>query len=321
MKTRLLSTLTPFFGLLLFLAVVALSACSPVPASTGKPVVLCTIFAYYDAARAIAKGTPVKVILPLPPRVSPHEFEASPSEKSEAVGTTLYVKNGLLLDDRFDKLIDGSSARTLVIANQIPPNLLLHTQEVSLDPATTTSSAAAGESREDTPLGNPHIWLDPMIQIKATEAIRDALINLDPADKDAFAANAAAYIADINKLDADFKAAAATFKSKDFIGFHSAYDYLAHRYGLRQIASIEEIPGDGLTPAQAEKIIGLINDNKIKYVAVETGLSDRSMSLIKSKTGVQTITLEPLEAYNNLNDSYVSLMRRNLESLKTVLGK
>jgi zinc/manganese transport system substrate-binding protein len=298
--------------------IASVAGCGQWSGAVGKPVALCTIFAYYDAARAIAQGTSVEVILPLPANVSPHEFEASPADKVDAARTRLYVKNGLMLDDRFDKLVDRTGAVTLTIASKVPKDLLLQTEEVSLG---TAPAAGHGHDHDhDHGTGNPHIWLDPMIQIKAAEAIRDGMIALAPGDKTTLEKNAADYIAEITQLDADFKAAAAGFKTKEFIGFHSAYDYLAHRYGLRQIASIEELPGEGLNPAQMQKIVGLIKARNIKYVAIETGLSDASMSRIKELTGVQTITLEPLETYNKKDDTYVSLMRRNLESLKTVLG-
>jgi hypothetical protein len=35
---------------------------------------------------------------------------------------------------------------------------------------------------------------------------------------------------------------------------------------------------------------------------------------------VGTIVLQPIEEYNSINDTYVGLMRENLEALKKVLG-
>jgi zinc transport system substrate-binding protein len=156
------------------------------------------------------------------------------------------------------------------------------------------------------------------VQIAAAEKIRDALEEVDAADKATFESNAKAYIDSIKALDAEFKAETEKFKTKEFIGFHSAYQYLARRYGLQQIASIEEVPDAGLTVAQAEKVIKLIQEKKIKYIAMETALVT-NINIIKNRTGVQTITLQPLETYDDLQDTYVSLMRKNLEELKKAL--
>jgi len=283
--------------------------------SSAKPVVLCTIFSYFDAARAIA-GDKLDVQILLPPSASPHEYETSARDKKTADAAALYIKNGLGLDDHYDKLIDTSKTKILNISEKIPKDELLMTQEVSLD----QPGMAPRKEEEDESAGNPHIWLDPHIQISAAEAIRDALIQLDPTDKDAFDANATKYIDTLKKLDADFAAAVATFKTKDFIGFHSAYEYLAHRYGLHQVASIEEVPGTGLSPAQAQKIINLIKTDHIHYIAIESAFPESATKIIESETGVKTIILQPLETYDDANASYDSYMRDNLKALQTALN-
>jgi zinc transport system substrate-binding protein len=309
--------------LLVLLATLLVPACSPA-AATGKPVVMCTIFAYYDAARAIA-GDQLTVKILLPKSASPHEYEATTADRIAAATSNLYIKNGMGLDDSFDGLVAGSKAKILTIGQLIPENLLHATAETSLDhDAATAPASAPAHAHEhhhaDEHGFNPHIWLDPQIQIKAAQIIRDAFIDLDPAGKAAFEANAATYIAQLEKLDADFKAAVPTFKTRDFIGFHSAYDYLAQRYGLRQIASIEEIPGADITIDQTQKIIQLVKANNIRYIAVETAFSAQSAKLIFDQTGAKQIVLQPLETYDDLNDTYVSYMRKNLEALKTALG-
>jgi ABC-type Zn uptake system ZnuABC Zn-binding protein ZnuA len=297
-------------GLFLLVAVLVPACGNPGENASGKPVVLCTIFSYYDAARAIA-GDAADVHILLPRQTSPHDYEATLDDKTTASRAKLYIKNGMMLDDRFDKLIDGTSAKTLDISKAIPANMFLTTAEVSLD-------EKPNENAER--LNNPHIWLDPLIQMRAAEVIRDALIAMEPSHKATFEANAQQYIEQLKKLDEDFKAAAATFKTKDFIGFHSAYEYLAHRYGLHQIASIEEIPGGGISLDQAAKIIDLIKKNNIHYIAMESALSGTGARNIEEATGVKTVILQPLETYDDPGNTYNSLMRQNLKSLETALG-
>lgn len=312
MLGRALSCWTAVLGLVL---AVVLGGCgSGGTTGSGKPVVLCTIFAYYDAARAIA-GDKLEVRILLPVSASPHEYETTPEDKKAAFRAALYVKNGMDLDDRFDKLFDGSKAKIVTISEQIPKDMLLSSKELSLEEATDSGPPHASA------VLNPHIWLDPQIQMKAAEIIRDSMIALDPAYKAVFQENAAKYLGGLGKLDADFKAAMARVKTRDFIGFHSAYEYLAHRYGLRQIASIEELPGADITVDQTKKIIQLIKQRQIKYIAVETAFSGNSANLIAQETGAKEIVLQPLETYDNLQDTYDKYMRANMEALKTALGE
>lgn len=281
-------------------------------ADNGKPVVVSTIFAYYDAARAIG-GDKVDARILLPAHKSPHDYQSTLDDKALVSRAKLFIMNGLGLDDRFVPLLGDSSATKLVIAEAVPKAEILHTEEVSLGegPAAMNQNAT---------LSNPHIWLDPAVQMKAAEAIRDALIKIDPSDKATFEANAEKYLQSLHTLDEQFKESVKTFKTRDFIGFHSAYEYLAHRYGLHQVASIEEIPDAGLSMAQVQKILQIIKDKNIHYIAVETALNGKAADKIKEEGNVQTITLQPLETYDNPSDTYVSLMQQNLAALKTALN-
>jgi len=282
------------------------------PQTAGKPLVVTTIFAYYDAARAIADDKAMVRII-LPPQASPHDYQPSLKDKELVTRAQLFITNGLGIDNRLLELAADSKAQKLVIGDIIAKDQVLKTEEIPL--------GNTRNSDEDASLGNPHIWLDPLIQMKAAEAIHDSLVSVDPADKPAFDANLQKYQDDLKALDKEFSDAVKTFKSRDFIGFHSAYDYLAHRYGLHQVAAIEEIPDAGLSLAQIQKILQIIKEKNIHYVAIETALSAQgTIDKIKQEGHVETIVLQPLETYDNANDTYVSLMRQNLASLKTALG-
>jgi zinc transport system substrate-binding protein len=282
-------------------------------ASSGKPLVVSSIFAYYDAARALA-GDKCDVEIILPPDTSPHDYQPTLPNKALVTKAQLFIMNGLGIDDRFADLLSDSKAKKLVIGDIVPHDQLLKSDEISL-------GGPNAEKTDDAGMGNPHIWLDPLVQMKAADAIHDALVQIDPADKATFDANLKRYQDDLHALDTDFAEAVKTFKTKDFIGFHSAYNYLAHRYGLHQVASIEEIPDAGLSLEQIQRVEQLIKDKNIHYIAVETALgAQATVDKIKNEAHVQTITLQPLETYDNPNDTYVSLMKQNLAALKTALG-
>lgn len=303
---NLLKNFTPLAAALLALS---LAACQQQSVSS-KPIVVSSIFAYYDAARAIA-GDKCDVRLILPPDTSPHDYQPTLADKALATNAKLFIMNGLGIDDRFADLLSDSKAKKLVIGDVVPHDQLLHSDEVSLDNKPAESDAS---------MGNPHIWLDPLVQMKAAEAIHDALVQIDPAGQSTFDANLKTYLDNLHALDNEFAAAVKTFKSRDFIGFHSAYSYLAHRYGLHQVASIEEIPDAGLSLEQIQKIEQIIKDKNIHYIAVETALGAKNtVEKIKDEAHVQTITLQPLETYDNPNDTYLSLMKQNLAALKTAL--
>lgn len=311
----------------------ALAACDkPQRTDTGKIKAVATIFAYYDILRAVG-GSHVDAVILIPPKTTPHEFDPSIQTRTEVSQAKLIVKNGLMLDDWVDKLAQGNrDAKIINIAQQISAKPL-NTAEVALDTPSTANATQHKDEHKDEPkdahkedhhehgAGNPHIWLDPTIQIQAAGLIRDALIQIDPRNGEAYKYNAAEYIRSLQQLDADFQTAVAKFATKEFIGFHSAYDYLAQRYGLKQIAALEEYPEQGVTVAQAQRIIALIKDKNIKVLFTESALPSKDADLIVRQTGVKLAVLQPLETYDNVSDTYLSLMRQNLTNLHDALGK
>ena len=300
------------------LALLALGGCEQKPPEPGQKVqAVATIFSYYDALRCIG-GEDVTSLIILPPGQSPHEFEPTVKDKARAQQAQLIVKNGLNIDRWMDKLAAGNAQALIIDMGEFVKQQglqPLQTQEVSV------TDAPPGEKKdpEDTSGGNPHIWLDPRVQAMAATAIRDALIKIDGAHQDGYTQRAAAYLDQLKELDKAFLEAAAHFKQKNFIGFHSAYAYLARRYGLNQVAAIEELPGEGPTLAQTVNIIKLIKKDQIKVIFTENAFPAKAADMIVRETGVRTGVLQPLETYDDTKQTYVGLMRENLESLKKAL--
>lgn len=284
-----------------------------------KPLAVSTIFAYYDILRGVG-GDLIDAQILIPPRVSPHEYDPTVRDKVMVNKAALIVSNGLGLDDWIKKLVGEAKGVQLVIGRHAS---MIKTEEIEIDDDDDGDDhdADAHAGHEHDVEGNPHIWLDPMVQIKAAELVRDELVKIDPANAQAYQDNAAKYIQSIKDLDAEFKAATQDLADRRFIGFHSAYDYLARRYGLIQVAAIEENPGFGFSPAKARKIIQVIKEKNIKVIFTETAFDARGTDMIVRETGVKTGILQPLETYDNLKDTYVSLMKQNLESIKKMLGK
>jgi zinc transport system substrate-binding protein len=307
-----------FVGSVLLTAVWALAgaALTRAEAPAAKPLAVATIFSYYDALRSIA-GADVDSVILLPPRQSPHEYEPTVNDKATVAKSVLIIKNGLGIDRWVDKLRVNNQTAVVVDVGQLVKEKgiqPLQTAEVTVTPE--NEKKAGGE---DMSVANPHIWLDPRVQAMAAEAIRDALVKMDPPHKDGYETRAKAYLDDLAKLDKDFSAATKKFKQKDFIGFHSAYAYLATRYGLNQVAAVEELADQGPSLAQQANIIQLIRQKNIKVIFVETAFPAKAAARIVQETGVKTGILQPLETYDDKDQTYVSLMRDNLKSLSDAM--
>lgn len=182
-----------------------------------------------------------------------------------------------------------------------------------------TDESAAAETEPGHGGGDPHTWLDPANMVAIAEHVRDSLIEANPAARATFAANADALIADLNQLDADYKAGLAHCAIQPFVTSHAAFGYLAARYGLEQVAIRGLEPDTEPTAARIAEVQQIARDHKVTTIFFETLVSPVVSESIANDLGLKTDVLDPLEGITSESrgTDYLEVMRSNLTSLRT----
>ena len=269
------------------------------PARTDQVVVVASIAPLGDFVRHVG-GDRVKVEVLVPPGASPHTFEPTPAQVRRLATADLLVLNGVGLEFWAEKMVQSA-------AN---PNLRVVVTSEGLDIMQTVDE-------EGKVGGNPHVWLDPINAALQVARIRDALIEVDRADKDIYLKNGAAYIEDLKALDREIMLTVAQFREKRFVAFHSAWVYFARRYGLEQAAVIERVPGSEPSPGEIAQVVETIRRVKAKAIFAEPQLSSRVAEAIAAETGARVLFLNPLG--DPPDYAYIPTMRHNLEQLEQAL--
>ncbi len=90
------------------------------------------------------------------------------------------------------------------------------------------------------------------------EVVKDALVELDPANAEAYEDNHAAFSARVDELDAAVRTATETVDAdhRTLLTYHDAYAYFADEYGWEVIGAIQ--PSDFAEPS-AREVAGLIS--------------------------------------------------------------
>src|SRR6185369_1372509 len=172
---------------------------------------------------------------------------------------------------------------------------------------------------------DPHIWLDFANARIMVDNIAAGMSSKDPANKDYYAARAATYKAELQKLDDDFKAGLASCGTREFIhGGHNAFGYLTERYGLTYRPAKQSLTADAEpTPANVAGLIKQMRESGRRYIYSEELLSPRTAEMIANETGAGILMLHA--AHNISKDdlakgvNFISLMKKNLENLRTGL--
>lgn len=167
---------------------------------------------------------------------------------------------------------------------------------------------------------DPHLWLSPYRAQFLVKNIRDGLIKKYPAYAEQFTKNADAYLSKLSALDASYQEAFSAAKQRYFVTQHTAFAYLALDYGLKQV-SITGLSADtDPTISRLEELSEYIQKYGIRYIYFEENAKASVAETLAKETGAKLLVLNPLESLTKeemeAGDSYISVMERNLESLK-----
>ena len=270
----------------------------------GKLSVVASFYPMYDFAKNVG-GDRVHVMSLIPAGVEPHNFEPTPSDIVALSTARVFILNGVVEDSWAPKLLEGIDNPNLVIADASAGVQLISSQDA------------------DEPGKDPHIWLNPVDAKKQVFNIRDALVKADPAGKDYYEANAKAYAAKLDALDAQFRTTMATCKNKDIIITHATLAYFCKEYGCNQVP-VEGVNAEGEpTPAVVAAIVKQAKEKGIKVVFVEKLYSPRVAQTIADEIGGKVavfntahgLTLEEQQR----GDDYLSQQQENVETIKANL--
>lgn len=167
---------------------------------------------------------------------------------------------------------------------------------------------------------DPHVWLDPLLSIQLVNTITDALVLVNPSQTAAYRSRSEALIAELDELDSVYRQALKGCRQRTLVTSHSAWGYLAKRYGLTQV------PIAGLNPDQepAAKDLSLvvkaIRANNVDAVFFEALTDPKLAKAVASETGAQLLELNPLEGLSEeqmrSGATYFTIQKENLDHLK-----
>jgi zinc transport system substrate-binding protein len=280
----------------------AAAGCEQRSQDNGPIKVAVSIPPLADMARQIG-GERVTVVLLVPPGSSVHTYEPTPRQVRFVADAHILVLNGINLEFWAAKVIEAANNPELQVVHTAEGIPLLEEAHGHHD---------HGEA------GNPHVWLDPVHAMRQAGQIRDALIAVDPEHQSVYLANAHRYLAELQALDGEIQAEVATWRHRRFVAFHSAWVYFAERYGLEQVAVIEEFPGKEASPEYLAGVVGTIRRLNVPAVLAEPQLPARAAEAVANEAGVAVVVVDPLGGVPGV-ETYVELLRYNVAQMATVL--
>ena len=165
--------------------------------------------------------------------------------------------------------------------------------------------------------GDPHMWLTVPNAMVYVRNIADALAAADPENATAYREREASYLAVLQELDGEVRAAIAGIPEdrRLLIVYHDAFQYFATEYGIELAAAL--LPGNPSQQASAAavaEIIEIVGDREVDAVYREPQFAADAIEAIAQEAGVRVLTLYSA-AFTDDVDTYVKLMRANANAL------
>lgn len=170
---------------------------------------------------------------------------------------------------------------------------------------------------------DPHLWHDVHNAAAYVRVIRDSLEQVDPAGASTYRTNAAAYLSELEALDAEVASTIGSIPAerRRLVTTNDAYGYLAAAYGLEVSGFVA--PNPSVEPSVADRIrlSATLKDLQIPAVFLEPNLARTRSTL---RTTAQDAGVQVCPLYGDTLDSgaptYVEMMRFNARSLAQCLG-
>ncbi|MDT8900813.1 metal ABC transporter solute-binding protein, Zn/Mn family [Anaeroselena agilis] len=313
-------------ALVLILAItLGCGAKTATPAQKSPPVklkIVASVYPVYEFARQVG-GDKIDLTQLVPPGAEPHDWEPTAKEIVAIRAARLFLYHGAGFET-IDKLLTPETlgATKAIAVSQGIPALK---PEKNDDHGHDNNPSGDMSDKTHDHHTDSHMWLDPLLAQEEVEAIAAALAAADPANADYYRQNAAGYIRELAKLDAEYKAALANLPHREIVTSHAAFGYLAARYGLKQLPIMGLSPDSEPTPEKMASVVKFCREHQVKYIFFETIVSPRLAETIARETGAGLLVLNPVENLTpeevQQGKNYLGVMRANLANLKKALSQ
>ncbi|RZU52634.1 zinc transport system substrate-binding protein [Krasilnikovia cinnamomea] len=243
------------------------------------------------------------------PGAEPHDVELNPRQVARIADADLvaYLKG-------FQPAVDQAIAleakdRAFDAATAVP---LLSLAEDHPEPGEEHTELSGGM--------DPHVWLDPQRLATIADRLATRVGQADPAHAADYTARAATLHRELDALDTEYATRLATCARREIVTGHSAFGYLAQRYGLTQVGITGITPEGEPSPRRLAAVAAEAERTGTTTIFFETLVSPKVAETLAREVGARTAVLDPLEGLTEPGEDYFSVMRRNLAALRTALG-
>jgi zinc/manganese transport system substrate-binding protein len=243
-----------------------------------------------------------------------HELEVRPSLMLKLRKADVLVENGLTLDQWVDVAVQGANNPKII--RGAPGRIDVSHGIPVLEVPSTRVDRSMGDVH---PLGNPHYSLDPGMAPIITQNIVDGLSRLAPEHRATFERNRQAFLGRLDEAMTRWMKTMEPFKGAKVVVYHPQWIYSVTRFGLQQVATLEDRPGIPASPGHLARVIQLMKAEGVKVIIVEPWNDRKLAERVAQDAGAKAVVLASMVGGVKGTDSYIGAIDYNVSALAQAL--
>lgn len=324
---------------------------APVRAQDAEPVRVVATFSIVSDWVQQVGGENIELTTIVPAGGDAHTFDPSPDQVASVAEADVIFEIGLGFETWLDAMVEasGSTAERVVVTEGLDlltaeeggdehagedehegeGNAVAHEGEASPEADEHAAEDHADEGEEhgqgET---DPHIWGDVANALGAVDIITIRLGELDPNNAAAYDANAAAYVTQLEDLDAYVRETTGEIPEgqRNLVTTHDTFGYYAHAYGFTVVGTaLSSLSTEGGDPPAGEiaALVEQIQSEGVPAIFAENIANDDLMQTIADEAGVTlapTLYTDALGEPGSDGDTYIAMMTYNTDTIVAALG-
>ena len=273
----------------------------------GKLKVVASFYPLAFFAQEIG-GEEVTVRQLIPDNLEVHTWQPSFADILAVDEADVIIYNGASLDHWFEEeILSNIDSSNKIIVETTKGVKLLETETEHSD--------------EHEELYGPHTWISPFIAKQQAQKIYEALIQKDPNHEEYYTERWQNLKMRFEELDNKYMSGLSTKNKEEIFVAHSAFGYLADRYGFKQYGVIGISADEQPSASVYANLVEIMIDHETYVVYVDPVYSDESAQTLKNELErLSGQDVQILKLYFMLGDmdglDYFGQQEKNLENLK-----
>jgi len=285
---------------------------------TSPPKKLSVVTTTPDLA-ALAReigGAAVDVKALAKPTEDPHYVDAKPSLIVTLNRADVLIEGGAELEIGWMPPLLESARNDRIAAGAV--GRIVASQGVKMLEVPATFDRSKGDVH---PYGNPHFLLDPLNVKLMVAQMANRFSQLDPKSADVFKTNLQTFNATLDTKLAEWQKQLAPYRGAKIVTYHKDFVYLAERFNLEVVETLEPKPGIAPSPAHITQVIAKMKADNVHVILVQPYQNRKTAETVARQTDAVVLDIAQQPGAMKNTDTYFALMDNIVRTLAAAFAE